>query len=236
MTIFNEIKSFIPTSLVDWDGKVSAVIFLGRCNFRCPACYNKQLVLEPEKLQSIKFQEIVRQLEINKQFVDGIVITGGEPTIYSDFPELCQEFVNLGYKVKIDTNGTNPEVLQVLLDRKLVDFVAMDIKTNWVNYPKIAGADADISKIKKSIEIVSKFPEYEFRTTVYPGISAEDLKEIACYLKEHGANKKYFIHQFKPDNCLSPELEKLKPYTNQEIEGLFEAVKDSFVNAAIRNL
>lgn len=101
MTIFNEIKNLIPISLVDWDGKVSSVIFLGGCNFRCPVCYNRELVLEPNKLKSIKFEKVKEELEKNREFVNGIVISGGEPTIYPDFPELCRELVNLGFKVKL---------------------------------------------------------------------------------------------------------------------------------------
>ena len=107
MSIKDNIKGFVPTSLVDWDGKVASVIFLAGCNFRCGYCSNKDLVLSPEKLKAIKFEDIKKYLEKNKDFVDGVVITGGEPTIYKDFPELCKEIKNLGFKVVLSDLFSN---------------------------------------------------------------------------------------------------------------------------------
>ncbi|MEM4230428.1 MAG: anaerobic ribonucleoside-triphosphate reductase activating protein, partial [Candidatus Pacearchaeota archaeon] len=174
-----EIKGFVPNSLVDWDGKVSSVIFLGGCNFKCKFCSNKDLVLEPEKLKSISFESIKNYLEKNKDFIDGVVITGGEPCLHQNLFELCKTIKKLGFKVKIDTNGSYPEILQQLLDKKLVDCVAMDIKTCFEKYKEITNTEVDIEKIKKSILIVAKFPEYEFRITMFPEIKYEDLIKLA---------------------------------------------------------
>lgn len=235
MSIFKNIKGFTASSLVDWDGKVSSVIFLGGCNFKCSYCSNKELVISPEKIKSIDFKDIKKTLDKNMDFVDGIVITGGEPTIYSDLPDLCQEIKNLGFKVKLDTNGSNPEMLQDLLDKKLVDSAAMDIKTSFGKYRKVAGCEVDLEKIKKSIEIISKFPEYEFRSTVFPDISREDLAEIADYLKEKNASQAFFIHQFRNDSCLDEKYEKIKPYSKEELEDFLNLIKNKFEKSGIRN-
>lgn len=233
MTI--EIKGFVPNSLVDWDGKVVSVIFLAGCNFRCKFCSNKDLVFNPEKMETIDFSKIENYLKRNKEFVDGVVISGGEPTLHSELIDLCQEIKNLGFKVKIDTNGSNPEMLKILLDEKLVDFVAMDIKTSFEKYKEIAGFDG-IEKIKKSIFIVKNFPDYEFRITVFPGINKEDLVEIAGYLKEKNAGKAFFIQQFRNDECLDKSFEKIKPYKKEKLEEFLSLIKNNFEKAGIRNI
>ncbi|MEK6827160.1 MAG: anaerobic ribonucleoside-triphosphate reductase activating protein, partial [Nanoarchaeota archaeon] len=171
-----EIKGFVPTSLVDWDGKVVSVIFVSGCNFRCGYCSNKDLVLHPENLKSIELKYILEYLGNNKEFIDGVVISGGEPTLYSETVKLCEEIKKLGFKIKLDTNGSNPEILkEFFLDKNLVDYVAMDIKTNFEKYKELTNSDIDVEKIKKSIFIVSQFPEYEFRITLSPSIKKEDL-------------------------------------------------------------
>lgn len=235
MAIYDFIKGFVDSSLVDWDGKVVCVIFLAGCNFRCKFCSNKDLVSDGKGLKTIKFEEIEKHLKKNGDFTDGVVITGGEPTIHKDFPELCLKIKNLGFKVKIDTNGTNPEMLQELLDKKLVEYAAMDVKTSFGKYNEITKTKVEMDKIKKSIEIVKKFPEYEFRTTVFPDVAKEDILEIAKYLKEHGANKKFFIHQFRNETCLDAEAEKAKPYSKEQIGEFLEEIKGYFEKCEARN-
>ncbi|MBI2629616.1 anaerobic ribonucleoside-triphosphate reductase activating protein [Candidatus Pacearchaeota archaeon] len=236
MKIYEQIKGLVPSSLVDWDGKVVSVIFLAGCNFKCKFCSNKDLVLNPDKLKTIPFKEIEKYFKENKEFIDGVVITGGEPTIYEYFPALCRKIKELGFKVKIDTNGTNPEMLKELLDEKLVDFAAMDIKTSFENYSEIIGAEADLENIKKSIEIISKFPEYEFRTTIYPEIKKQDLIKIAVYLKEKNANQAFFLQQFRNDVCIEENSEKIPPYKKEEVQALLEEIKPYFINAGVRNI
>lgn len=233
---FSNIKGFNLTSLVDWDGRISAVMFLGGCNFRCRYCSNKELVLSPESIESISFDKIKESLERNREFIDGIVITGGEPTIYSDLPELCSEIKKLGFKVKMDTNGSNPDMLKELLEKKLVDFIAMDIKTCFEKYKDIAGFEVNIDKIKKSISIVSGFPEYEFRTTIFPEITNQDLLKIVEYLKEKKANKAFFLHQFRNDSCINEELENTKPYKKEEIIEMHNSIKNYFDKSGVRNI
>lgn len=236
MSIYDNIKSLVQTSLVDWDGKVAAVIFLSGCNFRCGYCSNKELVIGSEKIKSISFKKIEEALEKGREFIDGIVITGGEPSIYPDFPEFCEKIKQLGFQVKIDTNGTNPEMLDKLLREKLVDVIAMDIKTSFEKYEKLVNTSINLEDIKKSIAIVSKFPQYEFRTTLFPEIKKEDLIEIAEYLKSAEANKAFFIHQFRNDTCLDKDFESMSPYSKEELKNFLNLIKGYFVKSGIRNM
>ena len=122
------IAGFNRTSLLDWDGCVTAVIYLPSCNFRCPFCHNRELVLTPEVYEDVPLEFVEDYISENREFLDGIVITGGEPTIHRDLPELVKRIKALGMKVKLDTNGTNPEMLKDLIDAGLIDYVAMDLK------------------------------------------------------------------------------------------------------------
>lgn len=230
-----DIKGFVPNSLVDWDGKVASVIFLGGCNFRCKFCSNKELVINNEKVKSMPFANIKNYLENNIDFIDGVVITGGEPTLNESLPELCREIKKLGLKVKLDTNGTSPEMIKELLDNDLVDFIAMDIKTSFENYKEIVGVEVDMEKIKKSIELLRDFGNYEFRITMFPEISKEDLVKIAKYLKEKNANKAFFIQQFRQEECLDEEAEKIKPYKKEQLESFAREIEGYFEKIKVRN-
>lgn len=232
-----DIRGFVPSSLVDWDGKVASVIFLPGCNFRCKYCHNKDLVLSPEKLEQIQFKEIKAYLEKNDDFIDGVVITGGEPCMYLWINDLCGEIKNLGYKIKLETNGSFPEMLRKLINEKLVDFVAMDIKTSFGDYEKIVNSKIDVAKIKQSIGlIVNSKIDYEFRITMFPEISKENLIELASYLKENKADKALFIQQFRAENCLDKNAENIKPYAKEELEAFLELIKKDFEKAGLRNL
>ena len=179
-----EIKGFVDISLVDWDEKVSSTIFLANCNMRCPFCYNAALVLYPEKLRTIPFGEIAEYLERNREWIDGVVITGGEPTIHGELPNLCEKIKKLGFMVKMDTNGTNPTLTQELIDKKLVDYVAMDIKAPFEQgkYYTAVGVDKPnlLHKIVETMSILQDSKvDYEFRTTLVPTIHKErDLSLI----------------------------------------------------------
>lgn len=210
------IKGFQKFTLLDYPGKIAAIIFFYGCNFKCGFCHNKGLVLqeESEKLKTYTEQEILEYLETNKDFIDGVVISGGEPTLQKELPEFLKKIKKLGYNIKLDTNGSNPELIEELVKKRLIDYVAMDIKTNLEEYYKIT-KNADSNRIKQSIEIIKNLPEYEFRTTVVPGlIKKENLLEIANLLRKMGANKKFVLQQFIPRNCVNPaflEIEKTSP-------------------------
>jgi pyruvate formate lyase activating enzyme len=183
------IKGFIPVTLLDWPGKITAMVFVGGCNFRCPFCYNIDLVLSPEKLPSISEEEIFEFLKKKKKWLDGLIISGGEPTLYPEgLINFCQKVKDLGFKIQIQTNGTNPELLDKLIKQNLVDYIAMDIKGPLEKYDKIVGTKVDKEKIQKSVNLISrcvrnKQIEAEFRTTVVPGLlDKKDIEAIGKWL------------------------------------------------------
>jgi len=231
-----EIKGFVPNSLVDWDGKVASTIFLPGCNFKCGFCSNSDLVMNPDKLENVSWRDIEAYLVKSREFIDGVVITGGEPTIHQDIKELCSKIKQLGFKVKIDTNGSNPEMLKNLISEKLVDYIAMDIKTSLEKYQDIIREKINIEKIKESINIISKFGDYEFRTTVFPGIEKQDLVKIADYLKKNKANKRFMMQQFRNDSCLDKEFESKKPYSRKDFDGFLNVIKPFFEESNVRNI
>ena len=190
------IKGIQKTSLIDYPGKIACTLFLGGCNFRCGYCYNSDLVFRPNTIPNIPEEKILSLLFSRRDWLDGVCITGGEPTIHKRLPKLCNKIKELNYEIKLDTNGTNPEMLKELITNKLIDYVAMDIKASLKNYHKVAEASIMTDKIKKSISLIMGSDiDYEFRTTVIPDIiTKEEIKQIGRMIK--GA-KKYFIQQFQ---------------------------------------
>jgi len=194
-----DIKGVIDVSFVDWDGKLTLVIFLPNCNFRCPFCHNVNLVLDPERLETVPFGYVEEQLENQTDWIEGVCITGGEPTLHNDLPELCSRLKKMDFQVKLDTNGTNPVMLNELIDRKLVDYVALDIKAPLTveKYSKATGVKAEnmLLNVKESIKkLLESDMDYEFRTTVVPTLHDEDdIKQICCSLK---GCKKYVLQKF----------------------------------------
>jgi len=195
------IGSLLKNSLIDWDGKLTAVIFTKGCNFRCGFCHNPSLVL-PELLnQTRDYPEnrIFSFLKNRRSWLDGVVVTGGEPTIYDDLPEFIAGIKALGFKLKLDTNGTNPKMLEKLIEEKLVDFVAMDVKTILTaeEYEKITNCKMSdlIKKIEDSISILRvSHIQYQFRTTVIP--KYHSCEKIAALKKMFG-DENYIIQQFR---------------------------------------
>jgi len=170
-----KIKGFIETSFCDWDGYLSSVIFLPGCNFRCPFCQNGELVVEPQSLATIDFELIQDRLSHKRDWIDGVVITGGEPTIHAGIADLMRAIKELGFKVKLDTNGTRPGVIEDLLSQNLLDYIAMDIKAPFDDrYHVAAGVRVDLDSIRRSVELIREFGNYEFRTTLVPGIIDEE--------------------------------------------------------------
>lgn len=211
-----EIAGLIETSFVDWDGKVVATLFVPRCNFRCPFCQNHDLILHPEKCIIIPQQKIQDFLLKHKDFIDGICMTGGEPTLY-DLSNFFNKIKKMGFLVKLDTNGANPQSIKKLIDANQVDYIAMDLKAPLnEKYEKAAGIKVNIEDIKKSIDIIMKSNiEYEFRTTAVPTIlKKEDIADITSAIKNA---RKYALQQFDPKNAMDPALRKISPYTGEEI-------------------
>jgi pyruvate formate lyase activating enzyme len=233
-----EIKGFVDISLVDWDGKVSSVIFLPHCNLRCPYCCNSALVLHSETLSTIPFEEIESYLKKNHEWIDGVVITGGEPTIHVDLPDLCSKIKKLGFLVKLDTNGTNPTMVKGLIDKGLIDYVAMDIKGPLTEekYSKACGINAKnlLEGIRETIDVLLGLGvEHEFRTTVVPSLHGkEDIEEICQQIR---GCRKYALQNFKSEvKTINPSYNGIKPFTDEEMKIFLEAVRRTVSNTILR--
>lgn len=221
------IKGFSGVTLLDFPDTISSIIFIGGCNFRCPICHNPELVL-PELLKEfpdIDKKDIFMEIKKRKGFIDGIVISGGEPLLYDETIILAKEIKDIGLKVKIDTNGSFPERLLRILP--YVDYISMDIKSSIEKYNEAAGIEVDINKILKSIEIVKGFRDYEFRTTVHPKyVDKDDILKIIELIK--GA-KRYRIQNARGyKNIKNDTKERL--YTDKEFEELKGVVEEFFPN------
>ena len=188
MTIY-DINKF---SLLDYPGKVSMIIFLSGCNMNCSYCYNSDLKVKREGKYSE--EEILSFLESRVGKLDGVVITGGEPTLNNELPSFIKRIKDLGFLIKLDTNGTNPLMIKELLDDNLIDYIAMDIKNSFSNYNTVTNTSNNIDYIIKSIDIIKNSNiDHEFRTTVYNIHREEDLVEIAKYVSP----SKYFLQEFQ---------------------------------------
>lgn len=222
------------TSLLDYPDIISAIIWTIGCNFRCPFCYNKDIVLG--NVQPIPEKEVISFLEKRKGILEGLVITGGEPLMQNDIADFCEKVKKLGYLLKIDTNGMYPEKLKELIDKKLIDYVAMDIKASKKKYDKLTNVKVDIKKIEESIKILQNSKlDYEFRTTFVPELlTKNDIIEIAKWLK---GSKKYFLQQFKPNLPLvSAKLEDVVPYRKKELTDTLEEIKSYFDICKVRGI
>ena len=182
-----KIAAYNGCSFVDYPGKIVAVIFTKGCNMQCPYCHNKDLL----NIDAINEAAVLEHLNKRKNQLDGVVISGGEPTLHRDLPLLLKRIKTMGYKVKLDTNGTNPDMLRTIIDYGLVDYIAMDIKTVERKYQKLTGISFDA--VRKSVEIIKGFGDYEFRTTAYPEIRLEELEHLCqVHRDEH-----YFLQQYR---------------------------------------
>ncbi len=230
-----DIKGFQEVSLLEWEGKLASILFVPGCNLRCPFCHAKDLVLKTDKMESISFERVVSYLDAKSGWIDGVAITGGEPTMCKWLFELIDEIKRLKLAVMIETNGTYPEKIKTLLDTERLNYIAMDIKTSFANsgkkYKEAAGGDVDIDNIKRSIDIImSSDIDYEFRTTVVPGIiDTEDIIGIATTIE--GA-KRLCLQQFSPKDTLDPAYLKVKPYPREILEEMAEAAR-KFVKAVV---
>lgn len=217
---------YLPASFLDWDGHVAAVIFTSGCNLRCPWCHNGALV--SAEAGGPAFGDIISDIRRRAKFLDGVVISGGEPTLFPALIPLLTLFRELGLPVKLDTNGTNPELLRRVIAEGLAAHIAMDIKAplDAASYERLAGAAVDIEKIKESVRIIRESAaSYEFRTTFVPALhSRGDLTEIAAQLDD---DAHWVVQCFKPAGCLDGgflEKEAARP----------EFIREIFPNIKIR--
>lgn len=211
------IKGFIETSFLDWKECLSSVIFLGGCNFRCPYCHNKELVINHEALEDIPMEYIIATLRKYQKWVDKVVITGGEPTVSASLLGLISQLKREKMLIKLDTNGSNPQILKSLVNERFVDYVAMDVKGPIDQYSMWTGVNVDAKRIQESIEfLLEDNIDYEFRMTVVPFLHREDdIYEVASFIKDA---KKFFIQEFRPGCTLNPAYEHMDPFPQEKIE------------------
>jgi len=228
-------------TLIDFPGRIACTVFLGGCNFRCPWCYSRELVL-PQDIEvqpKISEKEFFVFLKTRKDLLAGVVICGGEPTIHDELRQFIEKIKKMNFLVKLDTNGSNPRALEALFKDHLLDYVAMDVKqiqnSNLKNqkYDEATGVKIDLSKIKESIDLIKNSGvEYEFRTTVVPEIhTKEDIMEIAKWLSPA---KKYYLQNFRPEKTVNPEFETQRPYSEEELLGIQKNISPLFETCELR--
>ena len=220
-------------TLIDYPGHLAPIIFTNGCNFRCPYCYNKSLVEGTANLMPV--EKVFSFLKERQNLLDGVVVTGGEPTLQKDLLDFLEKIKDLGYDIKLDTNGSNPEKLAMAINQNLVDYIAMDIKGPIEKYDKIAGVKIDKDKIKKSVELIKEFSHHEFRTTVAPSfLKEEDFKKIARWLK--GAQK-YYLQQLEiKETMIDPRFQKETPYPSQKLKSFVSLIEDNFKECEVRGI
>ena len=219
-------------SLLNYPDRVAATIFTNGCNFRCPYCQNAELVLDVDGNQLIPEEEVLTYLRDRKKLLDGVCITGGEPTIQPDLIEFIKKVKEIGLLVKLDTNGSNPKVIKELLDNNLIDYIAMDIKSVFSKYSIITCRNVNTDRLRESINLIKNSKiEYEFRTTVIKEfMTPEDLELIINYLD----CKHYYLQKFedRDTNIIS----NLEAYTDQELKEIYKNLKEKYDYIQIRGI
>ncbi len=252
------------TTLIDYPGKVACTVFTAGCNFRCPWCYSKELVL-PELIAQqpeIPESEILEFLKEKQGLLEGVVLCGGEPTLHPDLPQFCKKIKDLGFEVKLDSNGSNPKMLKELIDQKLIDYVAMDIKLpkeryatlfcagqTHANSARVRPAQSaqsarvrgiSVDDIEESIKILKNSDiGFEFRTTCAPTVhTPEDFEIMAKWIGQDipGRSPKYFLQNFKPGRNIDPKFEDLKPFDNEFFTAALAKIKPYVPDCHLRDL
>ena len=233
------IKGLQKLTLLDYPGKIACTVFLGGCNFRCPFCHNGSLVLPERMGESISVEEFLAFLDSRRGRLQGVCVSGGEPTLHADLPEFLAEIKARGFSVKLDTNGTNPEMLLGLINDGLVDYVAMDIKNSPEKYALTAGINAEcrmknaelIDRVRESASLLmQRRVDFEFRTTLMFELhTAEDMRAIGEWLS---GEERFFLQTYRDEGDLI--VGGFTPFTAQETKELLEVLREYIPNAEIR--
>ena len=223
----------IKNSLIDYPEKLAAVLFTRGCNFHCPYCHNKDLINFKSQDEDPAEEEIFNFLKSRRNLIDSVVITGGEPCMHNDLIDYLKRIKEMGYLIKLDTNGSRPLILKSILDENLVDLVAMDIKSPFEDYKKITGENDIVPKLQGSVElIINSKTDYIFRTTcAKPFITIQNIEGI---LREIQGAKNYHLQNFKRDSLLTPHFFKdIEDHTKEDMEKMAEIAKKHINNCKI---
>jgi pyruvate formate lyase activating enzyme len=234
-------KGWQKTSLIEYPGKIATVLFTGGCNFRCPFCYNVDLVLRPQTLPNLDGELVLEFLRENRHLYQALVVTGGEPTLHAKLPAFLGKAKEMDLSIGLETNGTNPEMLGSLLREALVDYVAMDVKAplSWSSYRRAAGLAEHSSdlleRVRESLSLLDcATVEVELRCTVLPPIhSREDLLELARQLQGY---RRFVLQQFVPDTTLDGDYTKVEPFSRETLEQIVEEISSRFSSCEIRGI
>lgn len=222
------------TTLLDYPEHLAATVFTGGCNFRCPFCQNGELVLHPQDYISATAEEVLAFLQKRRGILTGVCITGGEPTLQSDLADFLSDIKKLGYLVKLDTNGYKPDVIQSLFPKKLIDYIAMDIKSSPSHYGQASGvASIEIARIKESVDYIMHCGiDYEFRTTVVKELhTAEDFIQIGTWL---AGCRRYFLQSYVDSaNIICREFHA---YEKEELLPFVEILQKTIPNVQLRGI
>ncbi|MDI3534351.1 MAG: pyruvate formate lyase activating enzyme [Thermosediminibacterales bacterium] len=220
-------------SLIDYPGKISAVVFTQGCNFRCPYCHNPELVNPDFFEEPLCNEEVFGFLKSRKGKLDAVVVTGGEPTLQTDLIDFIERIKDMGYLVKLDSNGSNPETINKLIESRTIDYFAMDIKAPLEKYKEIARSSVDPGKIKQSIKLIMDSGlDYEFRTTVIKSmLDLNDIIQIAKIIK--GAER-YVLQKFVPTKTLDSDFVSKTTYSDKEFMYLKRVLKNYVLESIIR--
>ena len=227
------ISGFQKSSMIDYPEKISAIIFTQGCNFKCPYCHNPELNILNNRETEFSVSRVVEFLKSRVGKLDGVVITGGEPTLHKDLPGLINTIKDFGFLVKLDSNGTNYDMLEKLVLDKKVDYVAMDIKAPLEKYNEVVCSNVPLENVKKSIELLkSDKVDYEFRTTVVKSqFSAEDFDKIGKLIE---GSKKYYLQKFLPTKTLDKNYLEQETYTTEEFAPIIQNLKQYIEKVELR--
>lgn len=217
MSCFESLWGLLPSSMIDWPGKLSAVLFLCGCNFRCPYCHNPELVEAGGSSaggEKMRWEDVEAFLRSRVGWIDGLTVTGGEPTLHGDLPRLCSRVREAGFPLKLDTNGSRPRMLRRLIEEGMLDYLAMDVKTSLEKYPMVVRRPVDVATILESIDVVLEGGiEHEFRCTVVPGLV--DFKDLLSLARRLEGARSLVLQQFRPENTLDASYWDVRPYPEE---------------------
>ncbi len=222
------------TTVIDYPGKVATTLFTVGCNFRCPFCHNPELVDPGRFAPVLDESEILDRIRNRVGFIDGVVISGGEPTVQPALRSFVENAKDLGLLVKLDTNGSRPDVLRALLEEQRVDFVAMDVKGPPDAYDRLTGIAVEVGAIEESIRLIlDRAPDYEFRTTVAPTLSRTAVLRIA---ERIAGAKRYVLQAFRAPETglLDPAWEAMPALSKDELDALWKEIRPLFGGGGVR--